>query len=180
MENITTHDIKVISKLLKDDGTFPNNDRLPVLIYKHAVDPKEDEDPEAFETLFEKNNWSNSWRNGIFDYHHYHSTTHEVLGVYAGTAEVQLGGENGFRATLEKGDVIIIPGGVAHKNLTSGSNFACVGAYPDGRDYDMNYGKPEEREKAFQKILLIPLPATDPVFGKQGKLFEYWDITLNL
>jgi uncharacterized protein YjlB len=180
MENAIIQDKKVISKLLKDDGTFPNNDRLPVLIYKNVVELKGDNDPEAFEKVFEKNDWSNSWRNGIFDYHHYHSTTHEVLGIYAGTAEVQLGGENGFTAKLEKGDVIVIPGGVAHMNLNSSSDFACVGAYPDGRDYDMNYGKPEEREKAFQMLVLIPLPTADPVFGKQGKLFEYWDITLNL
>lgn len=180
MENIVTHPIRAINKLLKDDGVFPNNERLPVLIYKNAVELKGDNDPEAFEKLFEKNNWSNSWRNGIFNYHHYHSSTHEVLGIYSGTAEVQLGGDHGFIAKLEKGDVVIIPGGVAHKNMKSSSDFACVGAYPDGRDYDMNYGKPEEREKAFQKIALIPLPTADPVSGKQGKLFEYWDITLNL
>jgi uncharacterized protein YjlB len=179
MENMITQDIKVITKLLKDDGTFPNNDRLPLLIYKNALDLKNGE-PDIFEELFKKNNWSNSWRNGIFNYHHYHSTTHEVLGIYSGSAEVQLGGENGFITKLEKGDVVIIPGGVAHKNLNSGKDFACVGAYPDGRDYDMNYGKPEELEKAFQRILLIPLPTADPIFGKQGKLFEYWDITLNL
>jgi len=167
MENSISQHIKTIFKLLKDDGTFPNNDRLPVLIYKNAVELKGDKNPEAFEVLFKKNDWSNSWRNGIFNYHHYHSNTHEVLGIYAGTADVQLGGEHGSIAKLERGDVLIIPGGVAHKNLQSSNNFACVGAYPDGRSYDMNYGKPEERELAFQKILLIPLPTADPVSGKQ-------------
>lgn len=180
MASLISQHTKIISRLLKDDGTFPNNDRLPILIYKNAIELSGDRDAHTFEELFRKNNWSNSWRDGIFNYHHYHSNTHEVLGIYAGTAKVQLGGENGFVTKLEKGDVLIIPGGVAHKNLEWTPDFACVGAYPDGKDYDMNYGKPEEREKAFQKILLIPLPSADPVFGNQGKIFEYWDITVNL
>ncbi len=57
----------------------------------------------------EKNNWSNSWRNGIFNFHHYHSITHEVLGVHSGNAKVLLGGDRGILINAEKGDVIIIP-----------------------------------------------------------------------
>ncbi len=29
----------------------------------------------------------------FFEFHHYHSTAHEVLVVYSGSAKVQLGGE---------------------------------------------------------------------------------------
>ena len=56
-----------------------------------------------------------------------------------------LGGDGGLTTELGKGDVVVIPAGVAHKNLGSSADFACVGAYPDGRSYDMNYGNEDER-----------------------------------
>src|SRR6476646_7548943 len=89
---------KVIRKVLKDDGIFPNN-TLTLLIYKNVLHFSDEEPKHAakiFEDLFEKNKWSNSWRNGIYKYHHYHSITHEVLGVYEGNTIVQLGGEAGI------------------------------------------------------------------------------------
>jgi uncharacterized protein YjlB len=119
--------------------------------------------------------WAGCWRNGIYSYHHYHSTAHEVLGVYRGSAKVQLGGEKGIIHEAEPGDVIIIPTGVVHKNLGSTSDFGVVGAYPDGQDWDMNYGKPGERPNADQSISSVPLPKSDPVFGASGPLLAKWN-----
>src|SRR5688572_17677187 len=131
---------KMVTHVLKDDGTFPNNAQLPVVIYTNAVDLPDEEPALSLEQIFEANQWGNAWRNGIYDYHHYHSTAHEVLGIYQGTVKVQLGGPGGITKSLKKGDVVIIPAGVAHKNLGASEDFKCVGAYPAGQDYDTKYG----------------------------------------
>jgi uncharacterized protein YjlB len=70
--------------------------------------------------------------------------------------------------------VLVIPAGVAHMNLGKENDVTCIGAYPDGRDYDMNYGKPGERPKSDHNIASLPLPGTDPVFGKKGALLQLW------
>jgi uncharacterized protein YjlB len=159
---------------LKDDGIFPNNARLPVVVYRQILQLPLLFPAVAVKRMFEKNNWKNAWRAGIFEMHHYHSITHEVLGVYSGQTELLLGGENGIKITLKKGDVIIIPAGVAHKNLKKQNDIACIGAYPDGKDYDMNYGVKEERTKTDKNIKAVPLPKTDPVFGRSNGIAEKW------
>lgn len=166
--------IEIIKETLKDDGTFPNNERLPLLIYRKAIDIKSDDPASDVENIFHENGWGSSWRNGIFSYHHYHSTAHEALGVYKGWANVQLGGEHGIHVKAEKGDVIIIPAGVAHKNLGASSDFRVVGAYPPGQRWDMNYGKPSERPGVDENIKNAPLPASDPVFGKDNGVIKFW------
>ncbi len=165
---------KIITELLEDDGTFPNNARLPLIIYQGAIDLPTNNAASVLEAVFKKNNWTGSWRDGIYNFHHYHSTSHEVLGVYAGSATVQLGGPKGPEFRVNKGDVIIIPAGVAHKNLGQSGDFRVVGAYPNGRSYDMNYGKPGERPKADENINAVPLPDEDPIYGASGPLKEYW------
>ncbi len=163
----------VLARVLRDDGVFPNS-RLPLLIYRNAVTVPEDDPAGAFEQVFAANGWKRSWRNGIYPYHHYHSTAHEVLGIYAGSARVQLGGDGGIVREVHAGDVIIIPAGVAHKNLDSTDDFGVVGAYPDGRDWDLNYGKPGERPQTDRNIARVPLPKADPVYGDEGPLRDKW------
>ena len=167
---------EIISELLIDDGTFPNNGKLLLLVYKNAIIIPSDHSAESIEQVFRDNGWGGSWRNGIHPYHHYHSTAHEVLGIYSGNVTVQLGGPNGITIEGQSGDVIIIPAGVAHKNLGSSSDFRCVGAYPPGQNWDMNYGKPGERPKADENIAKVPVPKTDPVYGIDGHLVKSWGI----
>ena len=126
------------------------------------------------EELFAANDWKNSWRNGINYEHHYHSLVHEVLGVYNGSCDVKLGGEKGIQFILQPYDIIVIPAGVAHKNEGSTFDFKCIGAYPEGKDFDMNYGKPGERPKTDENIAKVKLPKADPVFGVKGQMFQYW------
>src|SRR5437870_6667061 len=106
----------VVATQLKDDGTFPNS-KLPLLLYREAVVLEGRDPAEVFEQLFCANGWIGTWRNGIYSYLHYHSTAHEVLGVYSGSAKVQFGGERGVIHEIHRGDVVIIPAGVPHMNL---------------------------------------------------------------
>lgn len=158
---------------LKENGNIPNS-KLPLLVYRTAVRLQSDDPASIFEELFEANQWTDTWRNGIYDYHHYHSTAHEVLGVYAGNATVNFGGEDGPITKVWPGDVIIIPAGVSHKNLGASPDFGVVGAYPKGQKVDMHYGKPEERAKADAQISQVPTPEFDPIEGKGGRLHRFW------
>ena len=108
------------------------------------------------EEMFDKNRWPSSWRNGIFGFHHYHSTAHEVLGVYGGAAKVQLGGEGGIICDLKIGDVVVIPAGVSHKKLSSTGDFRVVGAYPAGQSPDMCY--PRYAARLVVDIAIGPSP----------------------
>jgi uncharacterized protein YjlB len=158
---------------LDDDGRFPNSP-LPVIYYPAVLRYSSLLPYYRFKRLFAENNWKNSWKDGIYDFQHYHSTTHEVIGVCKGKTTVLLGGDNGIKLHLSQGDALIIPAGVVHKNLTPGNSFTCIGAYPDGRDYDMNYGNFVERPKADENIRSVPIPQKDPVFGSGGELKNNW------
>ncbi|SHI59330.1 cupin domain-containing protein [Pseudozobellia thermophila] len=156
----------------KDDGKIPNN-KLPLILYKNAFSERGSSGASWLEDRFLRNNWSNSWRNGIYSFHHYHSTSHEVLGVYSGKALVHLGGESGEKVEIEAGDIVIIPAGVGHKNLGS-ENLGVVGAYPDGRSWDLNKGLPGERPKADTNIAALPIPDADPLLGADDGLRTIW------
>ena len=154
----------------KDDGKIPNS-KYPLLVYKNAFSERNSAGAKWLEDTFASNNWTNSWRNGIYDFHHYHSTSHEVLGVYSGEALVHLGGEQGEKVNIEAGDIIIIPAGVGHKNLGS-TDLGIVGAYPDGRSWDINKGLAGERPAADKNIAALPIPEADPLSGKE--MSESW------
>lgn len=158
---------------LEDDGTIPNSD-LPLLLYERALDPTAGDLAAAFERRFAANGWTGSWRNGIYPYHHYHSTTHEVLGIAHGAATVQLGGEGGPIVEVRAGDVVVIPAGVGHKRVSASSDLLVVGAYPDGRAWDLCRGGNGERARALVNLAAVPLPACDPLHGPDGPLSRLW------
>ena len=86
---------------------------------------------------------------------------------------VHLGGENGEKVNVEAGDIIVIPAGVGHKNLGS-KNLGVVGAYPDGRNWDLNRGRPGERPQADKNIAALPIPKSDPLLGSGDGLKKFW------
>lgn len=159
--------------VLVDNGLFPGN-VLPVLYYKNAVKLPLLFPGKAMEKVFRENGWTNNWRNGIYTFDHYHSLTHEVIGVFSGNTILQLGGEDGLKLEISKGDVIVIPAGVAHRNLGKETDVLCAGGYPEGKDFDMNFGKPGERPQTDQNIQALKLPVTDPLTGKPGALQAIW------
>lgn len=159
---------------LPEDGPYPNNPDLPLLVYTSAFRSGVLDPAAVFEEVFRAHEWWGAWRNGIFSYHHYHSTTHEVLGVARGSASVRLGGPSGLVVDASAGDVLILPAGVAHKNEGSSPDFLVVGAYPQGREWDLKTGDPSERPEADRNIEAVPRPALDPVYGDEGPLRDHW------
>ena len=165
--------LKTDTYVFQDDGIVPNN-RLPLIVRQGAVTPDASDPASAFERTFAKNGWTNSWRNGIYDYQHYHSTAHEALGIAIGSATVQFGGENGETIGLTAGDVVVIPAGVAHARISQSADLLVVGAYADGRDWDIMRDDSGAIAAARQRIAQVPLPSADPVDGANGPLTKLW------
>jgi uncharacterized protein YjlB len=114
----------------KDDGAIPNHPRWPLAIYKSAVRFSEQIDPASiFEELFGQNGWGDSWRDGIYNYVHYHSRIHEVLGVARGRAKVQFGRAHGRAIVFKAGDVAVLPAGTGHECLEASKDLLVVGAH---------------------------------------------------
>lgn len=158
--------------LFEDDGGIPNS-RLPVLVY-HGVEAARG--ASSCEELFESNGWLGSWRDGIFSYHHFHSTAHEVLGIVSGSAAVILGGPSvGKRFEVQAGDVLVLPAGTGHCNDGSSADLLVIGAYPDGMSWDLRRGDPSEHDEVLQNISRVPLPRADPVEGADGSLVGLWE-----
>ena len=144
-----------------------NHPRWPLLVYPGVA--TKDITPEFFETLFDRNRWPAAWRNGVHPFHHFHSNSHEVLGVYEGEATVRFGGEEGVTLTARPGDVIVLPAGTLHKKLSSKGRLGIVGAYPEGSMPDTCL-----TQKNAGRVSSVPLPQQDPVHGPGGPLFTYW------
>ena len=157
----------------KDNGVYPGS-VLPVLLYRAAIMADTHDRASVLERGFAQNDWRNSWRNGVYSFAHYHSTAHEVLGVYNGLAKLRLGGEHGQTVEICSGDVILIPAGVAHQNIGASLDFGVVGAYPDGRHWDLLRGLPGERPKSDHTIATLPIPDYDPIYGAEGPLRRIW------
>lgn len=168
-----TQGVQFVSRVFHPSGEFPNNERLPLVILKSPLKDIPVE-PELFEATFREHDWPPAWRNGLYDFHHYHSKAHEVLGVYAGWVRVCFGGPQGEILEAAKGDVIIIPAGVSHCNTGQSKDFRVVGGYPYGQSWDMMYGQPGERLQGEHNISQVSLPACDPVFGPEGILVTLW------
>jgi uncharacterized protein YjlB len=151
-------------------GGFPNS-LLPVLVYHDVGDART---AGACEELFARNGWLGAWVDGIFSFHHFHSTAHEVLGIVDGTASVILGGPSGRRLEVARGDVLVLPAGTGHFNAGSSADFLVVGAYPNGMRWDLRRGDPAELDEVVANIAAVPLPAADPVDGPGGTLAEIW------
>ena len=161
--------------IFADDGAVPNNARLPFLIYRDVFVLIGTPDPETvIERVFRENGWGQMWRNGIYPYVHYHSKIHESMGIARGRAKVRFGGDKGKVIDLMQGDVVVLPAGIGHQCLWASPDLLVIGAYPRTGRYDLCRGSKGERDKALKSIPYVPIPDTDPVFGKQGPLLRLW------
>jgi uncharacterized protein YjlB len=144
---------------------IPNNPSFPVLLYRGVE--AAGAGAGAIRALFSDHGWGGSWVDGVFDFHHFHSTSHEVLGVISGRATLELGGPQGRAFDVSAGDVVVLPAGTGHRRASSDPAFAVVGAYPAGQeDYDLLRGDdPAEVEAARERIAALGPPPDDPVGG---------------
>ena len=158
----------------EDDGLVPNN-RLPLVIYKDALDLGGGDPEKAIEDLFRGNGWGqDTWRNGIYDFLHYHSTVHEALGIARGVARVRFGGDSGREFELSTGDIAILPAGTGHQCLRATHDFSVVGAYPPGAKMQVTRPTVENHAAALKSIPEVKVPASDPVLGTDGPLMRLW------
>jgi uncharacterized protein YjlB len=158
---------------LKPNGWTPNSS-FPVLLYRDAM-PASNDLAAAMERLFTANKWPPQWRNGVYDFHHYHSTAHEVLGFAAGRADLVLGGEGGEPVTVHSGDVLALPAGTGHCRITASDDFLVIGAYPENEHWDIcqTAATPETLER----MRHVRFPASDPLTGASGALPKLWLLT---
>ncbi len=162
------------TRFFADDGRTPNSPRLPLIVMRRT-EAADAEDPAAwFEMRFRANGWGGTWRWGVYPYQHFHSTSHEVLGVSRGSATLMLGGEQGGEFRVGVGDVLVLPAGLGHRCLDASEDFQVVGAYPGGQKPDLLRAGEGNMEAARGRIEKVPLPDSDPVYGAQGPVMEHW------
>jgi uncharacterized protein YjlB len=156
---------------LKRNGWMPNSS-LPVLFYRNAVPATSKNLATEMERLFTANEWPPQWRNGVYDFHHYHSTAHEVLGFAAGHADLVLGGEGGEAVTVHACDVLVLPAGTGHCRITASDDFLVIGAYPENEHWDICRTAPSA--EVLERMRHVRFPASDPLTGAAGALPKLW------
>ncbi len=163
--------------MFADDGSVPNNARLPFVIYRSAINLSGNPNPEEIiEGVFGENGWGDMWRNGIYEYMHYHSMIHEVMGIARGRARVLFGGAQGRELELSQGDVAVLPAGTGHQGLWVSHDLVVIGAYPATGRFDLCRGSKIDYAKAKETIPRVPLPKTDPAYGQKGPLLQLWRV----
>jgi len=147
---------------------IPNHPQWPALVYHGAVPA----DARAIERRFDDNGWPPQWRDGIFDYHHYHSAGHEALGITRGSATVRIGGPEGCDVELDPGDVVVLPAGTGHCRVAASGDLLVVGAYPPAQTGDICRAPATAELRA--RLACLPRPERDPVRGVGGPLTALW------
>src|SRR6516165_3955104 len=56
--------------LFAGDGVVPNNPRLPLIVYRGALETGGDAAASCV-APFDRNGWTGAWTNGVYAHHHY-------------------------------------------------------------------------------------------------------------
>jgi uncharacterized protein YjlB len=78
-----------------EKATDVPNSKLPVLMFRGALAPTATAKGRRFREAFRRNGWAGIWTDTIYDYTHFHSNAHEVLGIAEGNVTIILGGAGG-------------------------------------------------------------------------------------
>lgn len=154
----------------EQSGWVPNNRRFPVIVYRRVLDGPDR--ARAFERLFRTNGWGGLWRNGVYSFHHFHSTAHEILGIAAGQARLMIGGPAGKEIAVQAGDALLLPAGTGHCRLEASNDLLVIGGYPPGQEADLCREMPTAEQQAM--IDELGIPAKDPLKGEAGGLRSLW------
>jgi len=147
------------------------NSNLPALLYRAVIPAGASKKADRFRKEFRRNGWSGLWTDTIYDYTHFHSNAHEVLGIAEGKVRVRLGGDEGRIVRLKAGDMLVLPAGVGHKRVGDDEGLKVIGAYPRGQTkFDM-----KRKGRAIPKV---PMPKSDPFFGAEGPVVRIWSALL--
>ena len=174
-ETTAVEPVKPLAFRFADDGLIPNNPALPFLVYRGAVEVAGRDPAAAIERRFAEHGWGDMWRNGVYDFLHYHATVHEALGIARGHARIRFGGDRGKAFETAAGDVAILPAGTGHQCLSASRDFSVVGAYPPGARMQVTRPTPDNHAKALRTIPQVKLPESDPVMGARGPLVRIWN-----
>ena len=88
---------------------------------------------------------------------------------------MRFGGDKGERVELAAGDVAILPAGTGHQCLQAQRRSPRRSApIRKNGEYDLLPRRKAEHAAALKTIPHVPLPDTDPVYGKDGPLVILW------
>jgi uncharacterized protein YjlB len=150
-----------------EKATDVPNSKLPVLMFRGALAPTATAKGRRFREAFRRNGWAGIWTDTIYDYTHFHSNAHEVLGIAEGNVTIILGGAGGRRFRLKAGDMLAIPAGVGHRRVGDDTGLKVVGAYPPGQSHF-------NMKRKGLAVPRVPIPDTDPLYGRGGPLTRCW------
>ncbi len=150
---------------------IPNNDRFPAILAPAALGGANADD--AVRHLLERNGWGGSWTWRVFDFHHFHPDAFEVLAVASGGARLALGGPQGIEVEVAAGDVMLLPPGFGHRQLSMLEDFRICGAYPPGQeDYSVVKAEDGYDRATLDRIAGVALPEVDPVWSGDGPMLK--------
>lgn len=169
--------MKVETLILPPRKGTPNS-VLPMIIYRAAITPTAslEQDIDTTSRFLARNGWKVVWYTdkGLHPFHHFHSNAHEIVWVARGHQRGLFGGPDGTYATVEAGDLIVLPAGTGHFGLERTDDLYMIGGYP----VDASRGNLFRSEESIgvdfdDDIAAVALPR-DPMTGNEGVLTEAW------